>query len=66
MALLKLDERDWLAYVIEMPAIHARGVFPASALRNAEANLAAYVRSIGSRRRPNVEGVMFETVTLPL
>jgi predicted RNase H-like HicB family nuclease len=66
VALLMLDDHDWLGYVTEKPVIHARGAFPASALHNVEAALAAYVRSTGSRCRPYVEGVTLETLTLPL
>jgi hypothetical protein len=60
-----LDERDWLAFVTEQPAINARGPFPASAVGRVEKALRIQARRTGSRQRPYVAGIVLEKISLP-
>lgn len=65
VTLLMLDERDWLAFVTEQPAVNARGSFPASAVQRVEKALRVHARRTGSRHRPYVAGIVFEKISLP-
>ena len=65
VTLLMLDERDWLAFVTEQPAVNARGSFPASAVQRVEKALRVHTRHTGSRQRPYVAGIVFEKISLP-
>ncbi len=64
VTLLMLDERDWLAFVTEQPALHARGAFPATAVQRVEKALRVQARRTGSRHRPYVAGILFEKISL--
>ena len=66
VTLLMLDERDWLAFVTEMPGINARGPFPASAVQRVERALRVQARRTGGRQQPYVAGIIFERISLPL
>jgi hypothetical protein len=57
VTLLMLDERDWLAFVTEKPAVNARGPFPASAVGRVEKALRVHARRTGSRHRHYVAGI---------
>ena len=66
VTLWMLDERDWLAFVTEMPAINGRGPFPASAVQRVERALRVQARRTRSWQRPYVAGIVFEKIALPL
>ncbi len=65
VTLLMLDERDWLAFITELPTVNARGSFPASAVRRVEKALRVHAQRTASPQRPYVSGIVFEKITLP-
>jgi uncharacterized protein YhdP len=64
VTLLMLDERDWLAFVTEQPAVNARAPFPASAVQRVEQALRLQARRTGKRQRHYVAGIVFEKISL--